>query len=92
MTTGIPFTKGSGRLINESPDRAGINKCDTFITNVVHCHPPKNLKSYPDEADNCKQYLSDELKLVGPKLVIGLGKHAKATMLPEYRNVKPLSR
>ena len=61
MTAWIPFAKGSGRRINESPDRAGINTCDTFITNVVHCHPLKNLKSYPDETGNCKQYLSGEL-------------------------------
>ena len=34
---------------NESLRRAGRAKGETFISNVVHCHPPKNRGSYVQE-------------------------------------------
>ncbi len=53
MATQIPFTGGSGKLIDECFDRAEIAKEEIFITNVVHCHPPKNRKSLPEWIKNC---------------------------------------
>lgn len=47
MESQIPFTGGSGRLLDDSLDIAGIAKHQIFITNVVHCHPPRNRKSLP---------------------------------------------
>jgi DNA polymerase len=74
MDTKVPFTGGSGRLIDDSLKVANLDKPDIFITNVVHCHPPNNRKSYAHEIDNCKQYLFDELAIISPKLVIGLNR------------------
>jgi DNA polymerase len=91
MDTKVPFTGGSGRLIDESLEIAGLDKPDIFITNVVHCHPPNNRKSYPHEIDNCKQYLFDEVKMVAPQLVIGLGEDAKVTLLSKYPDVERLA-
>ena len=49
MGTKVPFTGGSGRLIDASLRIAGLDKPDIFITNVVHCHPPpKTKKSDPE--------------------------------------------
>ena len=59
MDTKVPFTGGSGRLIDDILEMAGLDKPDIFITNVVHCHPPNNRKSYRYEIDNCKHYLFD---------------------------------
>ena len=55
MDTKVPFTGGSGRLIDDSLKAANLDKPEIFITNVVHCHPPNNRKSYRYEIDNCKQ-------------------------------------
>jgi uracil-DNA glycosylase family 4 len=91
MDTKVPFTGGSGRLIDDSLKAANLDKPDIFITNVVHCHPPNNRKSLQLEIDNCKPYLVDELDIISPKLVIGLGNDARVTLLSEYRDVNPLS-
>jgi DNA polymerase len=41
MESGIPFTGGSSGYIDDALELARRKKRDLFITNVVHCHPPK---------------------------------------------------
>jgi DNA polymerase len=84
MESQIPFTGGSGCLLDESFVRAGLEKRDVFITNVVHCHPPQNRESLPDWVSNCSPYLSLELKIVQPRVVIGLGQDAKVALERMY--------
>jgi uracil-DNA glycosylase len=72
-----PFYQGSGDLLEASFAVAGCAKADMFITNVVHCHPPDNRPSHPDEILNCAAYLFRELEIVRPRLVVGLGGDAK---------------
>jgi DNA polymerase len=71
-----PFHEGSGSLLNKSFKLAGCEKADTFVTNVVHCHPRGNRKSHNHEIVNCSSYLYRELEIVRPRLVIGLGDDA----------------
>lgn len=40
-----PFSGGSGALLDRAFDRTRVGKRDRYITNVVHCHPPRNRKS-----------------------------------------------
>lgn len=77
METQIPFTGGSGDLIDGSIKRAGQEKEDLFITNAVHCHPPKNRASFEHEIVNCSPFLHRELEIVQPRLVIALGRDAE---------------
>ena len=72
-----PFYGGSGRYLNEALRRARRTKNQIYTTNVVHCHPPKNRESKPEEIKNCKPYLRQELAIVRPRLVIGFGDDAK---------------
>jgi uracil-DNA glycosylase len=81
MEAQIPFTGGSGRLLDRALDAAGLRKNQVFITNVVHCHPPNNRPSRPLEIENCSEYLLRELAAVRPKLVIGLGTDARQWLL-----------
>ncbi|MGA9374707.1 MAG: uracil-DNA glycosylase [Mycobacterium sp.] len=80
METQIPFTGGSGDLIDDSIKRAGHEKVDLFITNAVHCHPPKNRASHEHEIVNCSPFLHRELEIVRPRLVITLGRDAERVM------------
>jgi len=77
----VPFTGGAGLLLDRAFVRAGITKSQILITNVVHCHPPANRPSLPDEIANCAPFLDRELAVVDPKLVIGLGKDAENWLL-----------
>lgn len=75
-----PFFEGSGSLLNESLRLAGRAKGETFISNVVHCHPPRNRGSHEHEIVNCSSYLHRELEMVRPRLVIALGVDAKRVL------------
>jgi uracil-DNA glycosylase len=81
MATQIPFTGGSGKLLDQAFALAGVRKEQLFITNVVHCHPPGNRKSKSHEIANCTPYLHAELAAVAPKIVIGLGADARSVLL-----------
>ena len=80
MKTQIPFTEGSGGLIDESIRGAGQQKKNLFISNAVHCHPPKNRASQQHEIVNCSPYLHRELEIVRPRLVITLGRDAERVL------------
>jgi uracil-DNA glycosylase family 4 len=80
MQTQIPFTGGSGELIDASIELAGRAKKDLFISNAVHCHPPKNRPSHEHEIVNCSPYLHRELEIVRPRLVITLGRDAERVL------------
>ncbi len=92
METQIPFTGGSGELIDDSIARAGHQKKDVFISNAVHCHPPKNRASHEHEIVNCSPFLRRELEIVRPRLVITLGRDAArvlAFLYPQARVATP---
>ncbi|OBF14828.1 uracil-DNA glycosylase [Mycobacterium kubicae] len=75
-----PFYEGSGSLLNRSFARVPMKRDRLFITNAVHCHPPKNRESYTHEIANCSSYLYRELEIVRPSLVIGLGDDASRVL------------
>lgn len=80
MESQIPFTEGSGDLIDEGIAFAGLKKEQVFISNAVHCHPPKNRASHQHEIINCAPFLHRELEIVRPRLVITLGRDAERVM------------
>jgi DNA polymerase len=87
-----PFRGGSERFIMAALDRIGRRKQQLFVTNVVHCHPPNDRPSKSLEITNCSEYLHRELDLLGPRLVIGLGRdeRAHAVLRAKYPDVVPL--
>ncbi|MCV7143577.1 uracil-DNA glycosylase family protein [Mycolicibacterium fortuitum] len=84
MESGIPFTGGSGTYIDRALELAGREKPELFITNVVHCHPEDDRKSYRYEIDNCRHFLHEELDVVSPRLIIGLGEDAEKVLSERY--------
>jgi DNA polymerase len=87
-----PFYEGSGRVLDRCFKRAGYDKTDLFITNSIHCHPPGDRDPYPHESNNCLPFLRQELReIVRPRLVIGVGKFAKASLVRIYPEARELS-
>ena len=80
MSTQIPFTGGSGKLLDAAFSIARVSKADVFLTNVVHCHPPDNRPSRPHEIRNCTPFMVRELETVQPCMVIALGNDAARTL------------
>jgi uracil-DNA glycosylase len=79
---GEPFVGRAGKLLDEMLRAIGRSrKNDTFIANVVKCRPPGNREPAEDEAEACRPYLEQQLRLVRPKLIVALGRIAAQRLL-----------
>lgn len=83
--TGRPFVGPAGRLLDELLAGIGWAREDVFITNVVKCRPPGNRDPEPDEKEACAGYLDRQERLLGPAVVVTLGRHSLQRYLPGAR-------
>ena len=51
----------------------GYARDDVYICNIVKCRPPDNRKPEPEEMAACTPYLTEQLALVEPKVIVALG-------------------
>jgi uracil-DNA glycosylase family 4 len=96
--TGIPFSGDrSGALLREMIAQAGLAR--VFITNLIRCNPRdergRNRDPSRREIANCRDYLTAELAIVGPRIVACLGRTAWNELagraaLFNPRDVKPI--
>ena len=73
---GRPFVGAAGKILDEMLSKAGISRKDVYITNVVKCRPPENRDPLPSEVQTCKLYLDRQIKIIKPKFLVTLGRHA----------------
>jgi len=79
---GEPFVGRAGKLLDEMLRAIGRSRrADTFIANVVKCRPPGNREPAEDEAEACRGFLEQQLRLVRPKLIVALGRVAAQRLL-----------
>jgi DNA polymerase len=78
---GLPFVGRSGKLLEQLLGEIGLVRDDVYIGNVVKCRPPGNRDPRPDEIESCKGYLSTQLLLIQPKVVVTLGNFASKLLL-----------
>lgn len=87
---GEPFVGRAGKLLDEMLKSIGRSRRDNvFIANVVKCRPPGNRDPEPVEAEACRPYLEQQIRLVKPKLIVALGRIAAQRLL---NTDEPLSR
>lgn len=80
--SGEPFVGRAGKLLDEMLRAIGRSRqSDTFIANVVKCRPPGNREPAEDEAEACRGYLEQQLRLVRPRLIVALGRVAAQRLL-----------
>jgi uracil-DNA glycosylase len=79
---GEPFVGAAGRLLDNMLAALGLARDrDVFIANVLKCRPPGNRTPAPLEVEACRPYLDRQIELVGPGLIVALGKSAACTLL-----------
>jgi len=86
---GRPFVGQAGKFLNETLLKvAGLERSSVYVTNVVKCRPPGNREPADDEIEACFQYLSIQMKIIRPKVIITLGNVATNTLFRKF-NIKP---
>jgi uracil-DNA glycosylase family 4 len=79
---GLPFVGAAGQLLNRLLAGIGIAREEVYITNIVKCRPPGNRDPLPDEVSSCSAYLDRQVELIGPAVILLLGRHALQRILP----------
>src|SRR5581483_10735440 len=80
--TGRPFVGSSGKYLDHVLEGSGFSRADFFITNVVKCRPPSNRMPKAKEVETCTtHYLSKQIDLINPRLIVLLGGVAVKTLL-----------
>jgi DNA polymerase len=79
---GEPFVGQAGRLLDNMLAAIGLKRgTDVYIANVVKCRPPGNRTPEPGEARACEPYLTRQIELIRPRLIVALGKVAAQSLL-----------
>lgn len=81
--SGRPFVGDSGRVIRDELYKAGIT--NYVITNVVKCRPPDNRDPKPEEIKACRKYLDQEIRSLGLKYVLTLGRFSSKSVLKKSK-------
>ncbi len=88
---GEPFVGQAGRLLDNMLASISLSRREgMFITNVLKCRPPGNRNPAPDEVAACAPYLSRQIALIRPKLIVVLGRFAAQSLLNTEASIASL--
>ena len=94
--TGKPFIGPAGRLLDSALEEAGIDRKQTYVTNVVkhfkwEPRGKRRIHKKPNatEIAACRPWLEAEIAVVKPEVVVALGATAAQALLgPQFRVTK----
>jgi DNA polymerase len=79
---GKPFVGQAGKLLDNMLASVGLSRQQgVFITNVLKCRPPQNRNPHVDEISCCSPYLTRQIALVQPHIILAVGRYAVNTLL-----------
>lgn len=73
---GRPFVGRAGQLLTKIIEAMTFRREDVFITNIVKCRPPENRTPVREEIEKCGPYLTAQIEIIRPKVIVALGKVA----------------
>lgn len=82
---GLPFVGAAGKLLAEMLESIQLARESVYITNVLKHRPPGNRDPRPDEVLHEWPWLEAQVKVIQPKLIVLLGRHAMDRFLPNMR-------
>jgi uracil-DNA glycosylase family 4 len=78
---GEPFVGRAGQLLNAMLLAIGLPRETVFIANVLKCRPPGNRDPKPEEVSRCLPFLSRQIALLKPRILLVVGRIAAQTLL-----------
>ncbi|MFL5860181.1 MAG: UdgX family uracil-DNA binding protein [Solirubrobacteraceae bacterium] len=85
---GLPFVGPAGRVLDQGLERAGIERADAYVTNVVKhfrykARGKRRIHQTPERVHvaACRPWLEAELSLVRPRALVCLGATAAQALL-----------
>ena len=78
-----PFIGAAGKLLDELLSEIGLSRGDIYIANILKCRPPENRDPSSVEVAACAPFLNRQIRIIGPRLIVTLGRHATSYILSE---------
>ncbi|MES0880095.1 uracil-DNA glycosylase [Roseibium sp. SCPC14] len=78
---GKPFVGRSGQLLDRMLEAIGLDRSSAYIANVVPWRPPGNRTPTPQETEICKPFITRQIELVNPDVLVFLGAASAKTLL-----------
>ena len=78
---GRPFVGRAGQLLNKIIEAIGLKREDVFIGNINRCRPPANRTPTLPEAHTCRPFLTREIAVLRPKVIVVMGNTATQNLL-----------
>jgi uracil-DNA glycosylase len=80
-----PFVGRGGQLLDEMIKSVGWKRENVYITNIVKRRPPENRDPLPEEIEAYKPYLTKQIEIINPKVIVTLGRFAMNYFLPDAK-------
>lgn len=84
---GLPFVGRSGQLLEELLRTIKLTRNDVFIANVIKCRPPNNRNPEKSEIDACNPYITAQIDVLDPLMIVTLGKFGMQMFFPNERSI-----
>ena len=82
---GVPFVGAAGKFLDQMLVSIKWTRNDIFIANVCKCRPPNNRDPKPEEIKACWNFLTRQIEIINPKLIVTLGRHSMNRFLPNFK-------
>lgn len=88
---GEPFVGQAGKLLDQMLSAIQLKRGEgVYIANIVKCRPPNNRNPTLNEAQQCEPFLTRQIALIKPKLIVALGKVAAQNLLDRDDSISSL--
>lgn len=78
---GEPFVGRAGQLLNAMLESIGLTREQVYIANILKCRPPDNRDPLPEEVKLCTPFLTKQIALINPTLLLAVGRIAAHFLL-----------
>ncbi|NOX42517.1 MAG: uracil-DNA glycosylase [Gammaproteobacteria bacterium] len=78
---GEPFVGRAGQLLTEMLRAIGLTREQVYIANILKCRPPNNRDPKPEEVVLCDAFLTAQINLIKPKIILAVGRIAAQNLL-----------
>jgi DNA polymerase len=78
---GLPFVGRSGQLLDRMLAAIGLDRSTAYIANVIPWRPPGNRTPTPQETEICRPFITRQIELVDPDILVLLGGAAAKSLL-----------
>ncbi len=87
---GLPFVGRSGKLLERMLAAIGLGRNDIYIANIIPWRPPGNRTPTPQETAICLPFISRQIALAKPDILVCLGGPAAQTLLQQREGILKL--